>query len=77
MNLSATPVTVVLVEDDARIRRVLSAILDNSQNSRCVGQYDSGEEAVSAIPELSPHVIIMDINLPGINGVECVRQLVV
>ena len=76
MNLSATPITVVLVEDDARIRRVLSAILDNSQNSRCVGQYDSGEEAVSAIPELSPHVIIMDINLPGINGVECVRQLV-
>ena len=76
MNSSHSPITVALVEDDARIIRTLASILDESPDCRCVGQYQSGEAAVLAIPKLSPRVIIMDVNLPGINGVDCVRQLV-
>jgi DNA-binding NarL/FixJ family response regulator len=69
-------ITVALVEDDARVRRTLAMILDSEEDCQCIGQYSSGEKAVEAIPGQPPHVIIMDVNLPGINGVECVRQLV-
>ncbi len=70
------PITVAIVEDDERISRTLAMILDDAADCRCVGQYRSGEEAVAAIPAQAPRVIIMDVNLPGINGVECVRRLV-
>ena len=70
------PINVALVEDDDRIRRTVALILNRASDCRCIGQYGTGEEAVSAIPSLAPQVIIMDINLPGMDGVECVRQLV-
>ena len=73
---TAKPITVALVEDDDRIRRTVAMILDRAGDCRCVGKYGTGEEAVAAIPALAPHVIIMDINLPGISGVDCVHQLV-
>lgn len=73
---SPPPITVAIVEDDERISRTLAMILDDAADCRCVGQYGSGEAAVAAIPAQAPRVIIMDVNLPGINGVECVRQLV-
>ena len=73
---TAKLITVALVEDDDRIRRTVAMILDRATDCRCVGQYGTGEDAVAAIPALAPQVIIMDINLPGISGVDCVRQLV-
>jgi DNA-binding NarL/FixJ family response regulator len=76
MKTKETLITVALVEDDVRVRRTLALLLDSEPDCRCVGQFSSGEEAVKAIPALSPQVIIMDVNLPGISGVECVRQLV-
>ena len=69
-------ITVALVEDDVRIRRTVAMILNRAGDCSCIGQYGTGEEAVADIPAHPPRVIIMDINLPGINGVECVRQLV-
>jgi len=72
---AAAPITVALVEDDVRIRRALALILDHSPACRCVGQYSRGEEAVPALCAAPPQVVIMDINLPGMDGVECVRQL--
>jgi len=41
----------------------------------CLGAFESGEEALKAIPALNPAVVLMDINLPGINGVQCVKEL--
>ncbi len=67
--------TVAIVEDDAGTREALGRVLGRSRGFRCVGSYASGEEALRELPELQPEVILMDINLPGINGVECVRQL--
>ena len=72
----ATPITVALVEDDARIRRAMKLILDSADDCLCVGQFPTGEEALATLPAAPPRIIIMDINLPGMNGVECVRQLV-
>lgn len=74
--IDSQPITVAIVEDDIRIRRTLAMILDRASDCRCVGQYASGEDAIDALPSLAPRVIVMDINLPGINGVECVRRLV-
>lgn len=76
MKTDPSPITVALVEDDARIRRTLAMLLQRAPDCHCVGQYGTGEEAVAAIPAQAPNVIIMDINLPGISGIECVRQLV-
>jgi len=70
------PITVALVEDDDRIRRTVAMILNDADDCQCIGQYATGEDAVAEIPAHRPQVILMDINLPGISGVECVRQLV-
>ncbi len=70
----ANPVLVAIVEDNARIRGSLVSILEQDDGIRCVGAFASGEEALAALPALRPKVVLMDINLPGIDGVECVRR---
>ena len=69
------PITVALVEDDPRIRRSLAAMLGTADDIECAGQFASAEEALQKIPSLKPRVVFMDINLPGMSGVECVRGL--
>jgi len=69
------PITVAIVEDDPRIRRTLTAILQRDPDCSCTGVYGSGEDALKEIPNHPPKIVIMDINLPGMNGVECVRRL--
>jgi DNA-binding NarL/FixJ family response regulator len=69
------PITVVVVEDDAAVRHSMQAILRQHASVQCVGTYGSAEEALQSIPTLSPQMVLMDINLPGMNGVECVRLL--
>ncbi len=68
-------ISVALVEDDERIRRSLAAILRREKDIECVGSFANAEEALGKLPELQPRVILMDVNLPGIDGVECVRRL--
>jgi DNA-binding NarL/FixJ family response regulator len=69
------PITVAIVEDDAPLRASLSGILQRAANCRCVGAFASAEDALREIPGLSPQVVLMDINLPGMDGVQCVRRL--
>jgi DNA-binding NarL/FixJ family response regulator len=69
------PITVAIVEDDARIRRSLAAMLDTAGDIVCVGQFANAEEALLKVPTLKPRVIFMDIHLPGKSGVECVREI--
>lgn len=69
------PRTVVIVEDDAGIRDNLLALLNASPGHRCIGACASGEEALAQIPVWKPDVVLMDINLPGMNGIDCVRRL--
>ena len=68
-------ITIAVVEDDPGIRNMLGTILQREPNCLCTGRYGSAEEAIERIPEIRPDVVIMDINLPGMNGVECVRKL--
>jgi DNA-binding NarL/FixJ family response regulator len=50
-------------------------LIDSSSGCRCVSRHGSAEKALQEIPGIKPDVVLMDINLPGINGVECVRRL--
>lgn len=68
-------ITIGIVEDDSRIRWGLAAILQEEPDFECVGQFASGEEAIKHLPMLKPKVVIMDVNLPGMSGIDCVRQL--
>lgn len=68
-------IKVAIVEDDARIRRMLTDVLAKAGDCPCVGACPNGATAVAGLPALAPDVILMDINLPDINGVDCVAQL--
>lgn len=68
-------IKVAIVEDEAAVRDSLVGILRRSPGCECIGDFNSGEAAVKDIPKLQPAVVLMDINLPGMDGVECVRQL--
>ena len=68
-------IRVSIVEDNVRVRASLSRLIELSDGFRCVSEHSSGEDAVAALPATKPDAILMDINLPGMNGVECVRQL--
>lgn len=68
-------ITVALVEDETAVRSSLRQILRTAGDVRCVAEYSSAEDALRSWPELPPKVAILDINLPGMSGVECVRRL--
>lgn len=68
-------IKVAIVDDDEGIRTSLSALIRRSSALRLTGDYPDAETAVKEIPQHAPDVVLMDINLPGMNGVECVRQL--
>jgi len=68
-------IQVAIVEDNDAIRDNLAVILDGSPGIRCCGKFRSGEEALRKLPHQATDVVLMDINLPGQSGIECVRQL--
>jgi DNA-binding NarL/FixJ family response regulator len=68
-------ITVSVVEDDAQVRQSLANILKRGPGVACVGEHGNAEEAVREIPRVQPKVVLMDINLPGMSGVDCVRRL--
>jgi DNA-binding NarL/FixJ family response regulator len=68
-------IRVAIVEDDEQVRENLARLIGEAKGFECVATFSSGEEALEAWPRRVPDVVVMDINLPGISGVECVRQL--
>src|SRR3954447_7123220 len=69
------PIKVAIVDDDEGIRSSLATLIRRSPALRLIGDYPDAETALKEIPRRAPDVVLMDINLPGIKGVECVRQL--
>ena len=67
--------TVSIVEDNDQLRETLGRALNRAEGFRCLCQYANAEDALKGLPKEPPNVVLMDINLPGMNGVECVRQL--
>jgi CheY-like chemotaxis protein len=69
------PVRVLVVDDKALFRRVMSAVIDETEGFVLVGCAGSGEESIVAAGVLRPDLILMDVNLPGIDGMEATRRL--
>jgi DNA-binding NarL/FixJ family response regulator len=69
------PIRVSLVEDDERVRASLADLIQSSELCVCAGVSGTGEEALAGLPRQRPDVVLMDINLPRMSGVECVRKL--
>jgi len=68
-------ISVSIVEDSRGTRESLTELLDRAPSLRFVSAHASGEDAVEKIPVNAPDVVLMDINLPKMNGIECVHQI--
>jgi DNA-binding NarL/FixJ family response regulator len=68
-------ISVSIVEDNDKLRATLARVLNRAEGFRCLSQYANAEDALKDLPQVRPDVVLMDINLPGMNGVQCVRQL--
>ncbi len=66
---------VAIVEDNPTLREYLAELISNTADYRCVCACGSAEEAMEKIPEACPHVVLMDIHLPGESGIVCTAQL--
>jgi DNA-binding NarL/FixJ family response regulator len=69
------PIKVAIVEDDVRVRGSLARLVDSTEGFLCVSQHPTAENALTELKLTLPDVVLMDINLPGMNGVDCVRRL--
>jgi DNA-binding NarL/FixJ family response regulator len=68
-------ITVSIVEDDMDLRESISRYIAGSDGFNCIGAYPDGEQALLDIPKNPPNVVLMDINLPQMSGIECVARL--
>jgi len=75
MAAQAPLIRVALVEDDHQVRAGLRLLIDHSKKCACVAAFGSAEEALARLPTLQADVVLMDIRLPGMSGIECIREL--
>jgi DNA-binding NarL/FixJ family response regulator len=68
-------IKVAIVEDDSKIRESIKLILNGTQEFSCIAVYEDAESALYDLPSKNPDVVLMDINLPQMSGIECVRLL--
>ena len=68
-------IVISIVEDDAPARGMLADWIRHTQGFRCAGVHGSAEAAIATLPAEKPSVVLMDINLPGMSGIECVHRL--
>lgn len=69
------PISISIVEDNRETRESLVALINGNSRLRCIGAYGSGEAALPGILAAPPNVALVDINLPGISGIDCVSRL--
>jgi len=69
------PIQIAIVEDDQGLRESLAALIRREPRLRCVGEYATAEAALVDIPVKRPHAVLVDINLPGMSGIELVAKL--
>jgi len=69
------PIKVAIVEDNEKIRAGLAVLVDGSPSFNCVATYANAEDALEHLPRKKPDVVLMDIGLPKMSGIECVEKL--
>jgi DNA-binding NarL/FixJ family response regulator len=68
-------ITVAIVDDKRDIREGLQLIIEHAEGFQCVATYSDGESAVEGLPKVKPDVVLMDIGLPQMSGIDCVKIL--
>ena len=68
-------ISVSIVDDETSLRQSIATFIDGSPGFRCVSTYDSAEAALQGLPADRPDVVLMDIHMDGMNGIECVQRL--
>jgi DNA-binding NarL/FixJ family response regulator len=68
-------ITLAIVEDLDEVRDGLKNFISLSRDFHVLGTFRNAEDAVVSLPELKPDIVILDINLPGMNGIECIRKV--
>ena len=72
---SKTPINIAIVEDDLTLRQVLVSTLEADPDYTVVGQFSDGESAVRNIPGLKPDMVLIDLGLPDMSGIDVIRRL--
>lgn len=75
MTSGTTPISVVLVDDEPLVRDGFRLILESQPDLRVVGEAADGEQAVAAVAEHRPHVVLMDVRMPGVDGITATRRI--
>jgi DNA-binding NarL/FixJ family response regulator len=73
--MKTTPIAVSVVDDESGLRESIVGFLKTTKGFRCVSQYERAEEALKKLPADKPDVVLMDIKMHGMDGIECVRLL--
>src|SRR5215469_11062111 len=74
--MGETAVKVLIVDDQEPFRAVARTVVELTDGFDVVGEVETGEASVEAVEELQPDLVLMDVNLPGINGLEATRRIV-
>ena len=74
-NLIAMAVRISIIEDDERLRRIFTGWLRRASDLELAGEFPNAESALEGMLSNPPDVVLTDINLPGMNGIDCVRSL--
>ena len=75
MSSPGTPIRIVIVDDDALVRTALAMILRNDATIEVVGEADDGESGLDLIARVAPDVVLMDIRMPRVDGLEALGRL--
>jgi len=68
-------ISVSIVEDMADVRQKIKSMIEESEEFICLSTYSNAENALEELPALKPDIVLMDINLPGMNGIECIKKV--
>lgn len=68
-------IAVSIVEDQEDIRRGMQHIFNSTPGISCLSVYENAEDALQGLPDVNPDIVIMDINLPGMSGIECIAKI--
>jgi DNA-binding NarL/FixJ family response regulator len=68
-------IAVSIIEDDEAVRQILTGWIDTAEGFHCLSTFGSPDKALASLPSAAPDILLVDINLPQMNGIECVRRL--